>query len=125
MIEDKINSNESEGAFNEFVEDQVENLIDDIINEGDMEQLGTGDSQIVIEMDDITPPVFEFDSGGGGGAGGRGRKPGKEGDKIKFTLPYRRFLELVARKLGHLRSIPEQTRKPLQRIFSHTYVGFI
>ena len=65
MSEDKINSNESEGAFNEFLNDQIENLIEDIINKGGIEELGNGGSEIVVEMDDITPPVFEFDNGGG------------------------------------------------------------
>ena len=58
-VTDQINSSESEGAFNEFVEEQLENLVDAILTEGDLENFGERGSDILVEMDDIVaPPSF-------------------------------------------------------------------
>ncbi len=98
MQEDKITSNESEGVFNDFIEEQIDDLIEDIINEGDLDSLGERGSEIIIEMDDIKPPTFVYgDEGEGEGKGGRG--PGKEGGKIVFNMPFQKFMELLADKL--------------------------
>lgn len=98
MMEDKISSNESEGAFNDFIEDKVEDAIEEIINEGDLDTIGDRGSEIIIEMDDIVPPTFTYgDNGQGGGRGGR--KPGREGGKIVFNMPFNRFMKLLAEKL--------------------------
>lgn len=98
MQEDKITSNESEGVFNDFIEEQIDNLIEDIINEGNLDSFGDRGSEIIIEMDDIKPPTFVYgDEGDGSGAGGRG--PGKEGGKIVFNMPFQKFMELLADKL--------------------------
>ncbi len=98
MQEDRISSNESEGAFNDFIEETIEDAIEEIINEGDLDTLGGRGSEIIIEMDDIVPPTFSYgDEGEGGGKGGRG--PGKEGGKLVFNLPFSRFMELLAEKL--------------------------
>ncbi|MEC8544911.1 MAG: hypothetical protein VXY89_15315 [SAR324 cluster bacterium] len=51
-VTDQINSSESEGAFNEFVEEQLENLVDAILTEGDLENFGERGSDILVEMDD-------------------------------------------------------------------------
>lgn len=98
MTDVKIDSNESEGAFNEFIEDQLSDIIDQIINEGDLDTLGGKGSDIIIEMDDITPPVFVYDSGGGGGKG-KGQGPGSDKDKLRFKLPFEKLMELIAEKL--------------------------
>jgi uncharacterized protein len=98
MQEDRISSNESEGAFNDFIEETVEDAIEEIINEGDLDTLGGRGSEIIIEMDDIVPPTFSYgDEGEGDGKGGR--KPGKDGGKLVFNLPFNRFMELLAEKL--------------------------
>ncbi len=98
MQEDKISSNESEGVFNDFIEEQIDDMIEDIINEGDLDSFGERGSEIIIEMDDIKPPTFVYgDEGEGGGKSGQG--PGKEGGKIVFNMPFQRFMELLADKL--------------------------
>jgi len=98
MVEDNISSNESEGSFNEFIEEQVEEQIENILNNGDITSFGDRDSDIIVEMDDITPPVFTYgDQGGGQGQGGDG--PGKDGGKIRFSLPFKFFMELMKDKL--------------------------
>ena len=73
FAEDKINSNESEGAFNEFIDDKLKDLVEDIINDGDLTSFGERDSDIIVEMDDINPPKFSYGdkSGQGGGKGQR------------------------------------------------------
>ena len=70
-VTDQINSSESEGAFNEFVEEQLENLVDAILTEGDLENFGERGSDILVEMDDIVAPTFVYgDEGEGGGGSG-------------------------------------------------------
>lgn len=91
----RIDSNESEGAFNEFIEDQIKDYIDQIINEGDLGQRG---SEVIVEMDDIDPPTFVYGDGGAGGRG-RGQGPGSEKGKLSFGLPFNKFMELVADRL--------------------------
>lgn len=95
----KIESNESEGAFNEFIEDQLSDIIENIINEGDLDTRGGRGSDIIIEMDDINPPVFTYGDGSGGGKGKGGEGPGKDKEKIRFLLPFEKFMELIAEKL--------------------------
>ncbi len=65
MGEEKISSGESEGAFNEFVNEQLEEVLDHIINEGDVDMLGDSGSDIIVEMDDIQPPKFVYGDQGG------------------------------------------------------------
>ena len=87
MGEEKISSSESEGAFNEFINEQLEEVIDHIINEGDVDMLGDSGSDIIVEMDDIQPPKFVYgDKGGGYGAAGQG--PGNNSERIRFSLPF-------------------------------------
>jgi uncharacterized protein len=99
MAEDKISSNESEGAFNEFIEEQIENIAEEILTDGDIENLADRGSDIVVEVDGIEPPVFTHDSEGEGG-GARGQGPGKDGDKIKFVLPFSKLMEMMAKRLN-------------------------
>ena len=70
MAENKIDSNESEGAFNDFIEDKINDLIDGILNDGDFDNIGGRGSDIIVEADDIVTPVFEYGDGGEGGAFG-------------------------------------------------------
>ncbi len=97
--EDKINSSESEGVFNDFVQDHLEELLDNIMNEGDLSSLGGRESEIIVDMDDISPPRFTYgdESEGGGGKGGEG--PGKGSDRISFSVSFEMLMELVAEKL--------------------------
>lgn len=78
--DDRITSSESEGAFNEFIEDQLDELIEGIITDGDLSELGERGSDLVIEMDDITPPTFVYGQDGRGGGGG-GSGPGSDGGR--------------------------------------------
>ncbi|RMG86346.1 MAG: DUF444 family protein [Candidatus Dadabacteria bacterium] len=121
MADDVIESNESEGLFNDFIENELEDLVEHIVNEGDLDRLGDAGSDIVIEMDDIVPPTFVYDDAGAG-AGGRGRGPGREKDRLRFSMPYERFMELVARRLG----LPNLTKTGQGRIkeLSYTFRTF-
>ncbi|RTZ94545.1 MAG: hypothetical protein DSY41_03365, partial [Candidatus Poseidoniales archaeon] len=73
--------------------------IDHIINEGDVDMLGDSGSDIIVEMDDIQPPKFVYgDKGGGYGAAGQG--PGNNSERIRFSLPFDKFMDLVALRLS-------------------------
>lgn len=98
MSDVKISSDESEGVFNEFIQDQLEDVLDDIINKGDIDRFDDRGSDIIIEMDDIVPPTFVYGDGGDG-QGGAGTGPGSEKGKLRFRLPFRVFMELVGQKL--------------------------
>ena len=111
MGEEKISSSESEGAFNEFINEQLEEVIDHIINEGDVDMLGDSGSDIIVEMDDIQPPKFVYgDKGGGYGAAGQG--PGNNSERIRFSLPFDKFMDLVAQRL----SLPNLVKEGQGRI---------
>ena len=72
-FEDRISSDESEGAFNEFIEDQLGDMLDSILTDGDVTEFGERGSEIIVELDDIQPPTFVYgDEGRGGSGGGRG-----------------------------------------------------
>ncbi len=122
MTEEKINSSDSEGLFDDFIQEELEDLVEHILSDGDMDRLGDRGSDIVIEMDDIVPPTFVYDDEGGGGAGGRGEGPGTEKDKLRFNLPFARFMELVAAKLG----LPDLTKEGKGKIkeVSYTFKTF-
>ncbi|MBN1413113.1 MAG: DUF444 family protein [Spirochaetales bacterium] len=121
MTEDKINSNESEGAFNEFIQDTIEDLLNDIINRGGLDRFGDKGTDIIIEMDDIVPPTFIYDDGSGFGPG-RGKKPGREGEKIRFNLPFKSFMELLAEKLN-LPNLTKEGKGKIKQI-SYTFKTF-
>jgi uncharacterized sporulation protein YeaH/YhbH (DUF444 family) len=94
-----ISSDESEGLFNEFIQEQLDEILDEIVNRGDLDRLGDRGSDVIIEVDDIVPPTFVYgdESGGAGGAGGQG--PGGEKGKLRFRVPFQAFMELVGQKL--------------------------
>ena len=93
-----VSSDESEGLFNEFIQDQLDEILDEVINRGDLDRLGDRGSDIIIEVDDIVPPTFVYgDDSGGGGSGGPG--PGNEKGKLRFRIPFQAFMELVGQKL--------------------------
>jgi uncharacterized sporulation protein YeaH/YhbH (DUF444 family) len=121
MNEDKINSNESEGVFNEFIEDQLEDLIENILNNGELERYGDKTSDIIVEMDDINPPTFIYDDSLEAGYG-KGRGPGKKGEKIRFNLPYKRLMELIAEKLN-LPNLVKEGQGKIKQI-SYTFKTF-
>ncbi|MBT4287152.1 MAG: DUF444 family protein [Deltaproteobacteria bacterium] len=121
MVEDKINSNESEGAFNDFIEDRIDEMVDEILNDGNFDHFGDRNSDIIVDADDIIPPTFTYGEGGGGQ--GQGQGPGKEGGgKIKFGIPYKRFMELIASKLN----LPDLTKEGNGKIkeISYAYKTF-
>jgi uncharacterized sporulation protein YeaH/YhbH (DUF444 family) len=93
-----VSSDESEGLFNEFIQDQLEEILDEVVNRGDLDRLGDRGSDIIIEVDDIVPPTFVYgDDSSGGGSGGQG--PGNEKGKLRFRIPFQAFMELVGQKL--------------------------
>jgi uncharacterized sporulation protein YeaH/YhbH (DUF444 family) len=120
-MEDKINSNESEGAFNDFIRDQLDDLVEDIIKTGDLDRFTDRSSDIIIEMDDIAPPVFTYDENGGYGSG-TGRGPGKDKGKLRFSFPYKDFMDLLADKLNLPNLLKEGEGKIKQ--ISYTYKTF-
>ncbi len=98
-IEDKISSSESEGAFNEFIDEQFSELVEGILTDGDMTEFGEQGADLIIEMDDIQPPSFVYgDEGRGAGGGGSG--PGTGGGKMRFNVPFDKFMELIAQRLA-------------------------
>ncbi|MBN2440348.1 MAG: DUF444 family protein [Spirochaetales bacterium] len=121
MNEDKINSNESEGVFNEFIHDQLVDLISDIVNNGTLDRFGDKSSDIIVEMDDINPPTLVYDDAGGSGSG-KGRGPGRDGGKIRFNLSFPYFMQLIAEKLNLPNLIKEGEGKIKQ--FSYTFKTF-
>jgi len=99
MSEERINSDDSEGLFNDFIQEALDEVIEHIINEGDLGRHGDRGSDIVVEMDDIVPPTFVYEDAGGG-AGGKGQGPGTEKERLRFDVPFETFMKLVGEKLG-------------------------
>jgi uncharacterized sporulation protein YeaH/YhbH (DUF444 family) len=94
-----VTSDESEGLFNEFIQDQLEEILDEVINRGDLDRLGDRGSDVIIEIDDIVPPTFVYGDEGSGASGGGGQGPGGEKGKLRFKIPFHAFMELVGQKL--------------------------
>ncbi|HXV65256.1 MAG TPA: DUF444 family protein [Vicinamibacteria bacterium] len=117
MSEITISSDESEGLFNEFIQDQLEEILDDVINRGDLDRIDDRGSDIIIEMDDIVPPTFIYgdDASGGGGAGSQG--PGSEKGRLRFRIPFHSFMELV----GHRLRLPHLVKEGDGRIKEVSY----
>ena len=116
-IGDRISSEESEGAFNEYIEEQLTELIDGIITDGDLTELGAPGSDLIVEMDDIQPPAFIYgDDGQGGGGGGAG--PGQGGGKMRFSLPFDKIMEMIAQRLD----LPDLRKEGKGRIKELTHV---
>lgn len=117
MDVDRITSDESEGFFNDFIEDQLNDLVEEIINEGDLDRADASGSDLIVEMDDIEPPTLIYgDNGEGGGPGGSG--PGSEKGKLKFEVPFERFMELVANKL-HLPNLTKEGKGKIKEVSYH------
>jgi len=113
---DRISSDESEGAFNEFIEDQINNFVDGILTDGEMSEFGERGSDLIVEMDDIQPPSFSYgDDGQGGGGGGGG--PGGKGGKMRFSIPFDKIMELISQRLG----LPDLKKEGKGRIKEVSY----
>ena len=117
MLENTISSDESEGLFNEFIQDQLEDILENIINEGDLDRFGDRGSDIIIEMDDIVPPTFAHDDDSGENGSGAGQGPGAEKSKLRFRLPFQTFMNLVAQKLR----LPDLVKEGTGRIKEVSY----
>ena len=114
---DRINSDESEGEFDTFIQDQLSDLIDGILTNGDMESIGEPGSDLIIEMDDIVPPTLVYgEEGEGSGGGGQG--PGTDKGKLRFTIPFEKLMELIAQKL----QLPDLTKEGRGHIKEVSYV---
>ena len=99
MFEDNLSSDASEGLFNDFIEEQFDNLIEGVLQDGCIENIAGNGSDVVFEMDQIEIPRFTHDDSRGGSGKGKG-KAGKGGEKIRFTMPFHKFMTLAAAKLG-------------------------
>jgi uncharacterized sporulation protein YeaH/YhbH (DUF444 family) len=109
----QISSSDSEGAFNEFIEEQLDEVIDNILTEGSLESMAGRGSDIVVEVDGIEPPRFvHSDESDGQGGKGAGPGPGAGGEKIKFSLPFRFLMEKLAGRLN----LPHLTKRGEGRI---------
>ena len=121
LVNDEISSGESEGAFNEFIEDQLERLVDNIISEGEISGTGERGSEVIVEIDDIVAPTFSYgDEGEEGGSGSQG--PGREGGKLRFSIPFAFLMERIARAL----KLPDLKKEGKGRIkeISHEFKTF-
>ncbi|CAM2005884.1 DUF444 family protein [Acanthopleuribacter pedis] len=119
--QDRINSDESEGAFNEYIDNQLNDLIEGILTDGNIEEFGERGSDLIIEMDDIQPPTFVYgDDGRGGGGGGAG--PGGGGGKMSFSLPFEKLMELIAERL-ELPDLKKEGRGKIKQV-SYTFKTF-
>lgn len=94
----KISSDESEGIFNEFLDHHIDDMIDSVIKNGSIENLGDRGSDLILEFDDIEPPRFVYSPPNGGQAEGQ-EGPGKNQRKIKVALPFSYIMELIAKRL--------------------------
>jgi len=111
MSKDKINSGESEGIFNDFIRNKLKNKIEDIIENGDFED---NMSDVIIEVNDIKPPIFTF---GGQGEGGSGKGPGEGGEKLRFSFPFEKFMQFISEKL----QLPNLTKEGQGKIKEVSY----
>jgi len=116
-MDDKISSGESEGVFNDFIKEKVKQDIDKILNEGNFEDSA---SEVIVEIDDITPPTFDWETDGG--EGGSGNRPGNEAGKLRFTFPFEKFMEIIGKKLN----LPDLTKEGKGKIkeLSHVFKTF-
>jgi uncharacterized protein len=116
MQEEEISSNESEGAFHDFIEDKLDDIVENVLSDGSLENIGDRGSEIIVELDDITIPTFSYgDRGSGSGGGGQG--PGDEEGKLRFSLPFNRFMQLIADKL----KLPNLTKEGKGKIKEISY----
>lgn len=117
MAEDRISSGESEGAFDEFIADQLDELIENIVNDSNLDSLGGRGSDVVVEMDDITVPTFVYDDQNRGSMGVGPVSPGSDSGKIRFNLPFLKLMERIA----HLLRLPNLTKEGKGRIKEVSY----
>jgi len=114
---DRVNSDESEGEFDSFIQDQLSDLIDGILTDGGLDSFGEPGSDIIVEMDDIVPPTLVYgEEGSGSGGGGQG--PGSDKGKLRFTVPFEHLMELIAKKL----QLPDLTKEGKGHIKEVSYV---
>lgn len=113
---DKISSDESEGAFNEYINGELESFVDGILTDGEMREFGERGSDLIVEMDDIQPPTFSYgDDGQGSGGGGAG--PGNDGGRMSFSVPFEKVMELIGQRLG----LPDLTKEGKGKIKEVSY----
>lgn len=114
---DRINSDESEGLFSDFMDQQLSDLVEEVISGGDIIRGGGHGADIIVEMDDISPPSFVYGDGQDNSSGIGTSGPGSEGGRLRFDLSFDRFMELAAKRL----SLPNLTREGRGRIKQVAY----
>lgn len=97
---DDINSAESEGAFNAFIESQMESLVEGILTDGDFSEMGEAGSDLIVTTEDIQPPTFVYGDDPQGGGGGGSPGAGQSGGEMSFRMPFDKLMALMAEKLG-------------------------
>jgi uncharacterized sporulation protein YeaH/YhbH (DUF444 family) len=117
MFEDKISSSDSEGAFNEFIEDKIDELIEGILRDGQLENMAGRGSDVIVEVEGIEPPRFTHGDEGQGGQGEGGAGPGSGSDKIRFSLPFQFIMERFAKKLN----LPNLRKEGEGKIHAYSY----
>jgi uncharacterized sporulation protein YeaH/YhbH (DUF444 family) len=91
--EDKIDSGESEGMYNEFVSDRIEDKVEDIVTNG----FDADGSEVIVELGDIESPTFVYGDNEDG-QGGRGNQPGTDNEGLKFGITFDRFMQAIAKR---------------------------
>jgi len=100
-----ISSDEQESVYNEFIENIIEDKIDEIIDSGDFKDNGNGN--VIVEIDDIVPPTFDWDDSGKGG-GGKGKNgPGDGAEKMRFSVPFNHLMAKFKDRLN----LPDLTKE--------------
>lgn len=112
----RISSDESEGLFNDFVEEQLEEILEGILSDGSIDRFTDGGSDIIVEMDDIVPPRFTYGEDSEDGSG-KGKGPGADKGTLRFKLPFRTFMELMGKKL----QLPNLTKEGSGKIKEISY----
>ena len=97
MSLDKIDSGESEGQFNTYVDDLIKDNVQDLIDDGDFEV--NGDNVVIESPDNIEAPTFVFDDDEDGEGGGGPDSPGDKKEDIKFSYPFNDFFSIISEKL--------------------------
>jgi uncharacterized sporulation protein YeaH/YhbH (DUF444 family) len=92
--EDKIDSGESEGMYNEFISDRIEDKVEDIVTNG----FDADGSEVIVELGDIESPTWTFGEAGGAGGGAGNGKPGEGSDGLKYGISFNRLMEAIAKR---------------------------
>ena len=118
---DAIDSADSEGAFNQFIQEQLDTLVEGILTDGELADFGERGSDLIVTTEDITPPTFVYGEDGQG-MGGGGSGPGSDGGQMNFSVPFEVVMQLIAAKLG-LPNLKKEGQGRIKQV-SHEFKTF-